>query len=150
MFLRAVLVGITYFQIIWKMKEDKSLFDRRAKEILSQKWKCLFTVVLRKLLIALLHVFTLLSRMYDTVKTCTFFFFEIGVSFRIKRVLLFFFSWNRVHGYVINLARGWSLIPLCFHPSGDVLCCFTCHLSCVLYLFAVYFFPVSIVLLSYL
>lgn len=92
MFLRAVLVGITYFQIIWKMKEDKSLFDRRAKEILSQKWKCLFTVVLRKLLIALLHVFTLLSRMYDTVKTCTFFFFfEIGVSFRIKRVLLFFF-----------------------------------------------------------
>lgn len=120
MFLRAMLVGITYFQIMWKMKQDKSLFDSRAREILSQKWKWLFTVVPRKLLIALSH-FSSLSSIHNAVKKNAFIYFflffyfifgytcsEFGESHFLKQN----------HGYGYTAGQGLKLL----FPNAVMFC----------------------------
>lgn len=122
MFLRAMLVGITYFQIMWKMKQDKSLFDSRAREILSQKWKWLFTVVPRKLLIALSH-FSSLSSIHNAVKKMPLFIYLFYCIFGYTCCSEFgeshFLKQNHGYGYT----AGQGLKPL--FPNA-VMFCVTC------------------------
>lgn len=118
MFLSAMLVGITYFQIMWKMKQDKSLFDSRAREILSQKWKWLFTVVPRKLLIALSH-FSSLSSIHNAVKKKKkkpLFYFIFGYTCCSEFGESHFFKQN--HGYGYTAGQG----PKPLFPNAVMLC----------------------------